>query len=107
MHHRKYDDTTLFHGIEDAVWEAPYKATMNTRLKLWPGTGKVNDVLNGVVYLNGEVIAETLLAAFVVLDGLLELDLRKAWGQPLTLDITSSTFSFKTVSFIEFVELKT
>jgi len=75
MHHRKYEDTTLFHGIEDAVWEAPYKATTNTRLKLWPGIGKVNDVLNGVVYLNGEVLAETLLAAFVVLDGLLELDL--------------------------------
>ena len=28
----------------------------------------------------------------------------KRRGQPLTLDITSSTFSFKTVSLIEFVE---
>jgi len=29
---------------------------------------------------------------------------REDWGQSLTLDITSSTFFFKTVSLIEFVE---
>ncbi len=75
VHHGKYENITLFHEVEDTTREAPCKATTNTRPQLWLGTGKVDDVLNGVVYLNGELVAEIILAAFVVLDGLLELDL--------------------------------
>jgi len=75
VHHRKYENIILFHEIEDAIWEAPCKATTNTGLQLWPGTREVNDVLNGAVYLNGKLVAKIILAAFVVLDGLLELDL--------------------------------
>ena len=63
MHHCKYENTTRFHGIEDTVGEAPGKATADTRLQLWPSIGEVHDVLDGVVYLDGEVVAETFLTA--------------------------------------------
>ena len=75
VHHREYEDVTLLHAIKDTIREMSCKATANTRLQLWPSIGEVNDVLNGVVYLTGEIVAKAILTAFVVFDGLLKLDL--------------------------------
>jgi len=47
VHHREYEDTTWFHGIENAVWEAPCKATAGATLQLWPSIREVHNVLNG------------------------------------------------------------
>ena len=75
VHHCEYGNVTLLHAIKDTIREMPCKATANTRLQLWPSIGEVNDVLNGGVYLTGKIVSKAILADFVVLDGLLKLDL--------------------------------
>ncbi|GAI70900.1 unnamed protein product [marine sediment metagenome] len=75
VHNGKDEENTLIDYIDNAIWETTSLTAPDIVFDYGPSFWKTEDILEGGMYFNSEIVTETRLIIFIIVYGGDEFDL--------------------------------